>query len=98
MDPVPVTIKILDKEYRIACPPHEREALLETAQYVNHKMREIRDRGSAVGNERVAVMAALNIAHELMQSKIDKGQNAHTFKTQIEELCSKIDGALAKSQ
>lgn len=97
MESVAVTIKILDKEYRIACPPHEREALLESAQYLNQKMREIRDRGSAIGSERVAVMAALNIAHELLQSKMEKGNHVQTIQSRIDELCTTIDVALAKS-
>jgi cell division protein ZapA len=65
---VPVTVRILEKEYRIGCPKEEQESLQETARYLNKKMKEIRDANNVVGTDRVAVMAALNIAHELLQS------------------------------
>ena len=61
----PVEIRVLGKEYRIACAEEERDDLLESARYVDQKMREIRDTGKVVGMDRIAVMAALNIAHEL---------------------------------
>ncbi len=64
--PVPVTISILDKEFRIACPPAEKDALLASAQYLDRKMREVRNTGKVVGIDRISVMTALNIAHELL--------------------------------
>ncbi|HFE31734.1 MAG TPA: cell division protein ZapA, partial [Gammaproteobacteria bacterium] len=60
-----VTIRLLDKDYQVACPAEERMALLESARYLDEKMREIRDSRKMIGSERVAVMAALNIAHDL---------------------------------
>lgn len=65
----PITVNILDKEFRIACPPDEREALLMSARYLNEKMREVRDTGKVVGLDRVSIMAGLNITHELLQQK-----------------------------
>lgn len=65
--PVPVDISILDKEYRVACPESEREALERSARFLDGKMRQIRHTGKVIGNDRVAVMAALNITHELLQ-------------------------------
>jgi cell division protein ZapA len=64
-----VTVRLLDKEYQIACPEDEREALLESADLLNRKMREIRDSGKVVGVDRIAVMAALNMTHELLQGR-----------------------------
>lgn len=64
---IPVDITILDKEYRVACPASEREALERAARYLDARMREIRHTGKVIGNDRVAVMAALNITHELLQ-------------------------------
>ena len=66
LPPVPVTISILDKEFRIACPPGEKDALLASAQYLDRKMREVRNTGKVVGIDRISVMTALNIAHELL--------------------------------
>ena len=64
-----VTVRLLDKEYQIACPEDEREALLESADLLNRKMREIRDSGKVVGVDRIAVMAALNMTHEMLQGR-----------------------------
>lgn len=68
-DPVAVTINILDKEFRIACPEEEREALLISARYLNGKMQEVRESGKVIGIDRISVMASLNIVHELLQSR-----------------------------
>ena len=62
--PHTVTVQILDKDYLIACPPHQRANLEGAARYLDGKMREIRGSGKVIGAERIAVMAALNIAHE----------------------------------
>lgn len=64
-----VSVRILDKEYQVACPAGERTDLLDSAEMLNAKMREIRDSGRVVGLDRIAVMAALNIANELLQSQ-----------------------------
>ena len=66
---VPVQVKILDKEYQVACPEEEREGLVASARHLSERMQEIRDSGKVFGADRIAVMAALNIAHELLQSK-----------------------------
>lgn len=62
-----VTVKILDKEYQVACPEEERAALLQSADMLNRRMKEIRDSGKVVGLDRMAVMVALNLANELLQ-------------------------------
>ena len=64
---VPVTVRILEKEFKISCPEGEEAALQNTVRYLNKKMREIRESGNIVGTDRIAMMAALNIAHELLQ-------------------------------
>jgi len=64
-----VTVRILDKEYQVACPDEERDALLQSAELLNRKMREIRESGKIVGLDRVAVMAALNLSHEILQNQ-----------------------------
>ena len=66
-EPATVTVRILDKEYFVCCPPDERADLLDSAEYLNKKMREIRDTGKVVGADRIAVMAALNMANELLR-------------------------------
>jgi cell division protein ZapA len=68
-EPIPVTVRILDKEYRVACQPDEQEGLVESARLLDQRMREIRQSGRIVGVDRIAVMAALNITYELLQAK-----------------------------
>ena len=65
----PVSFNILDKQYQVACKPSEQDQLLATVQYLDRKMREIRDSGKVVGAERIAVMAALNVTHDLLQTQ-----------------------------
>ncbi|MBR9871214.1 MAG: cell division protein ZapA [Gammaproteobacteria bacterium] len=62
-----VEVRILDKEYLVACPQEEQEALLRAARHLDNKMREIRSTGKVFGTERIAVMAALNITHSLLE-------------------------------
>ncbi|OGT18776.1 MAG: hypothetical protein A2V90_00565 [Gammaproteobacteria bacterium RBG_16_57_12] len=66
---VPVTVRILGKEYLVSCPEGEQESLQETARYLNGKMKEIRESSKIVGTDRIAVIAALNITHELLRAK-----------------------------
>jgi len=65
--PTTVEVKILDKEYLVACPEEEQEALLRSARHLDSKMREIRASGKVFGTERIAVMAALNITNEMLE-------------------------------
>lgn len=65
---IPVTIKILEKEYKISCPKGEHESLLASAKNVNEHMQKVRESGKALSADRVAVMAAINIAHELVKA------------------------------
>ena len=64
-----VSVRILDKEYQVACPADERTDLLDSAEVLNEKMREIRDGGRIVGLDRIAVMAALNMANDLIHAQ-----------------------------
>ncbi len=64
-----VSVRILDKEYQIACPVNERTDLLDSAEILNAKMLEIRDSGRVVGLDRIAVMAALNMANDLLHAQ-----------------------------
>ena len=61
-----LTISLLGREFRVACPEGEEKQLLASVDYLNRKLKEVRDTGKVVGNERIAIMAALNIAHELL--------------------------------
>jgi cell division protein ZapA len=90
----PVIVRILDKDYQVACPPEERKALLQAAEELDERMREIRSSGSIVGLDRIAVMAALNLCHELQQAREEK---AHTeTKPALERMAQKLGKALDK--
>ncbi len=90
----PVDIKILGKEYRIACTPGERDDLLKSARQLDKKMREVRDTGRVVGQDRIAVMAALNIAHELNQATTGQNIDSSAIDEELIKLQNKIDTAL----
>ncbi|QFU77503.1 cell division protein ZapA [Halioglobus maricola] len=66
--PNTVTVKILDKDYQVACPPEQEAELVVSAKYLDKQMRSIRETGKVIGLERIAVMAALNISYELLQA------------------------------
>lgn len=93
-DTIAVTVQILGKDYRVACLSHEREALLASAGYLNAKMREIKNNGKVIGNESVAVMAGLNIAHELLQLQGRENQTAASVKARLQGLQQRLDEAL----
>ena len=68
-----VTITVMGREFRVSAPDGEERQLLASVEFLNKKMREIRDTGKVVGNERIAIMAALNITHECMQKPRSTG-------------------------
>ncbi|MCM8856105.1 MAG: cell division protein ZapA [Candidatus Thiodiazotropha sp.] len=91
---LPVTVNILDKEYHISCLAEERESLLQAAAYVDGQMREIRQGGRVIGTERVAVMAALNIANDLLLIQQTKEDGSQNITRRIKSLQEKIEIAL----
>jgi cell division protein ZapA len=93
-DNIPVTVHIMGKEYRIGCKEGEQEALIASAQYVDRRMREIRQSGRVIGSDRLAVMAALNIAHELLDHRRVQDRNADAIGQRIRSLQKKIEVAL----
>ena len=94
----PVTLNILDKEYRIACPRGEEESLQASAHLLNTRIQEIRDSGKAIGPDRVAVMAALNLANDYLTHKNTQERSCKSFNTRIRNLQNRIDDALKNSQ
>ena len=97
-DPSRVTVKILEKEYHVTCPAEERAALVDSAEYLNRKMREIRDSGKVIGLDRIAVMAALNIVNELLQSRGHDAGVETDLATRIKAMRERVESALTRSQ
>lgn len=95
---VQATVHILEKEYRVACAEQEKDALIKSAHYLSGKMKEIRDTGKVIGLERIAVMAALNITHELLQHKSRKEDHTQTVSGRVRSLQDKLEAALSRNK
>jgi cell division protein ZapA len=93
-----VSVRILEKEYHVACPAEERAALLDSAEYLNRKMREIRDSGKVVGLDRIAVMAALNITNDLLLSRGHDGSVETDLVTRLKTMRERVESALTRGQ
>ncbi len=93
-----VKVQILEKEYMVACPDNERDELRASVDHLNMKMQEIRDHGKVIGSDRMAVMAALNISHELIQTKSREPRHSPVISARIRALQDKIDAALEQSR
>jgi len=93
----PVTVTIMDKEYVVACPEEERESLMESVALLNERMRELREGGKVIGSERIAVMAALNIAHEFLEYKREKEDYTSTVDAGLARIRQKLESALEKA-
>ncbi|HZP66836.1 MAG TPA: cell division protein ZapA [Rudaea sp.] len=91
----PVAVSILDREFLIGCTPEERSGLIAAAAYLDGKMREVRNAARSAGVDRIAVMAALNIAHELMQLRQRSESEAGNLAQHLQKLRAKLDGVLA---
>jgi cell division protein ZapA len=95
-----VTISLLGREFRVGCPEGEEKQLMASVDFLNRKLKEVRDTGKVVGNERIAIMAALNIAHELMSNsgKASVGTNDTAIRRRILAMQETLDTALAADQ
>jgi len=89
-------VSIMGRNYRVTCAEGEREALLAAVAYLDKKMTEIKAASKVAGSERIAVMAALNIAHELLSIKLGSGFDIAELKRRINSVQSKLDLALSQ--
>ncbi|MES1981488.1 MAG: cell division protein ZapA [Pseudomonadota bacterium] len=92
----PLSITILDREFHVVCRDDERAGLLEAVAYLDNKMREIRDSGKVSTTERIAIMAAVNISHELLTTRLGTGFDLGEFKRRISSMQTTIDATLAE--
>ena len=93
-----VSIRILEKEYQVSCPASEKADLMASAELLNEKMREIRDSGKVIGLDRVAVMAALNMANELLQRTDDDRELKDIAGLRVKAMRERLDSALDADQ
>jgi len=87
-------VNIMGREFRVSCTEEERRELLKAVDHLNSKMREIRDTGKVIGVERIAIMAALNIAHEYLSTRMDGGFDVREFKRRMSSMQATIDQAM----
>lgn len=87
----PVTVRILEREYRVMCTPSERRALMESALFLDGQMREIRDSGRVSSMDKIAVMCALNLSEELLRLRQDLKQREEKIDLRISELATQLD-------
>lgn len=95
---VPISVKIMDKEFLVSCPEEEEVSLRSSAQYLDKQMREIRDSGKVVGLDRIAVMVALNITHDLLTNKDLNADINQTVSNRVKNIQEKVEFALHKGK
>lgn len=93
-----IEVSILGRNYRVSCADGEREALMRAVDYLDAKMGEIKNVGKVNGTDRIAVMAALNIAHELLSMKVGAGFDIGDAKRRINSIEAKLDAAIAQQE
>ena len=91
-------VTLLGRSYRVACNDEERDALLKAVAYLEGKMNDIKDAGKVAGTERIAVMAALNVAHELLSMRLGEGFDMGEAKRRISAMEAQLEAALAKQE
>jgi cell division protein ZapA len=94
-EPKGLQINIMGREFRVACPDEEQRGLLDAVDYLNRKMHEIRDHGKVIGLERIAIMAALNIAHEFLSTKVGDNFDIAEIKRRMAGMETLIDHAMS---
>lgn len=93
----PVKVTILDREFLVACPDDEKQSLLESAEILSERMRDIRDSGKIVGVDRIAVMAALNITHEMLQAR-NRVAVTGDAEQRLERLADRVKTAIEQTR
>ena len=93
-----VSVRILEKEYQFACAVDERAALLDSAEYLNTEMKKIRDSGKVIGLDRIAVMAALNMANELLKGRSRDTSLEHDVVNRVRVLRERVEATLERGQ
>ena len=96
--PKTLDVSIMGRNYRVTCADDERDALLAAVAYVDQKMSEIKASSKVTGTERIAVMAALNIANELLSMKVAGGFDIAELKRRMNSVQSKLDQALSQQE
>ncbi|HTQ99178.1 MAG TPA: cell division protein ZapA [Candidatus Acidoferrum sp.] len=89
-----ISISVMGREYQIACPPEEEEALRRAARYLDQQMEQMRNRSASLGYEKIAVLAALNVTHDFLKLSSETNTSENASLRDIKQLEKKIDNAL----
>jgi len=89
-------INIMGREFRVACPEDEQKGLLDAVDYLNRKMQEVRDHGKVIGLERIAIMAALNIAHEYLSTRVGGAFDMAEIQRRMTRMEATIEQAMSE--
>jgi cell division protein ZapA len=89
-------VNIMGREFRVACPEGEEQALLDAVSYLDRKMNDIRETGKIVGVERIAIMAALNITNELLSARLPGGFDIGEYKRRMGSMQAQIEQAMSE--
>lgn len=92
----PVSVSILGRDFQMMCPEGERQSLLDAAQFIDDRMREIRDSGKVIGMDRIAVLVAINLANEYLSNSGSTEDYASDVHKKVSKLCDKISYNLAQ--
>lgn len=96
-EPVPTSIRILEKEYVVSCPDGEQDALRASASFLHDRMLQAREGGNIIGSERIAVMAALNLVHDYLQLVRERDAQATAIESSVTRLRDKLGATIAAS-
>jgi cell division protein ZapA len=88
-------INVMGRELRVACPEEEQKGLLEAVEYLNRKMQDIKANGKVIGLERIAIMAALNIAHEFLSTRVGDGFDIAEIRRRMASMETVLDEAMS---
>ena len=97
-EPARVSVRIMEKEFMVTCPYEERSALLDSAEYLNARMREVRDSGKVVGIDRIAVMVALNLVNELLELKRRESHLESELAGKVRSMREQVEATLENAQ
>jgi cell division protein ZapA len=95
-EPKGLQITLMGRQYRVACAEEEQEGLLKAVDFLNKRMQAVRDNGKVIGQERIAIMAALNIAHEFLTTKVGGGFDIAEIRRRMAGMETVIDRALSE--
>lgn len=95
-----LTVRILGRDYQVACPEGERESLLTSAEYLSKRMSAVQKKGKTLGMERIAVMTALNMARDLLdhERRKQRAPMDEQVSERLQQLQFKIESALDETQ